>query len=131
MRMKPLLAAPLVLAALVAWWWDAGHGQAWLAVQTGTRCGATGVHYCYWSGFGSVMPWVLFSMGSLFAALVLAFRHVNCHVKGCPRVGRFPLAGGEFKVCGHHHPDWEGGHPPMRLMHERHRAWHRERAAAP
>ena len=104
---------PLAVLAVVVGtgaWWDTG-GQHWFAYQTGVYCGSTGQRYCYWSGFGSVLPWALFTMGGVFAGVLLFFRHVNCHTPGCPRVGRYPMAGGEFKVCGHHHPGWEGKHP--------------------
>jgi hypothetical protein len=117
------------VAGLLTWWWN-DAGQHWLAIQTGTcpevgSCNSgTGGHYGYWSGFGSVFPWVLLGLGGIFTAVGLHWRHVNCHEKGCPRIGRFPAAGGDFRYCGHHHPDWEGKHPSREHIlarHERHR----------
>lgn len=69
---------------------------------------AVGVHpypagtpwtYQLWSGFIPGM-----TISSVFAGVASHVRLVNCHVHGCPRVGRYPLAGGEFKVCGKHSP---------------------------
>ena len=64
--------AGLCLAA--GFWWDAGHGQAWLASHTGTdycvnipaRYLQVCKSYGFWSGFGSVIPWSLFSLGGIF-----------------------------------------------------------------
>jgi hypothetical protein len=116
----------LVTVAGVAIWWDNG-GQSWAAHQTGTYCGATGTQYCYWSGFGSVMPWVLLTMGGIFAGIIGGLRAINCHEKGCPLIGRYPIADGRFKYCGKHHPDWKGKHPPREHILGLHRA-HREQA---
>jgi hypothetical protein len=41
--------------------------------------------------------------GAFAAAYVLARKH-NCHVKGCMRLGRFPIEGTGYVVCNHHHP---------------------------
>ena len=117
-----VFAALCIAAGL---WWDLGHGQHWLAYQTGTYCGTTGTRYCYWSGFGSVFPWVAFSMGGIFAGLAVGLRKVNCHQPGCPRIGRYPDAGGSFHYCGKHHPGWEGKHPSQEhrdRMHHLHMA---------
>lgn len=129
--MKPRWWSGLVvlwcLIAVAVWWWHWRGGQHWAAYQTGTYCGSTGPRYCYWSGFGSVFPWVMLSMGGIFTGLAVLVRHVNCHEPGCPWIGKYPIAGGAFKVCGKHHPDWEGKHPPPGHMHEMHR---RHKAAA-
>jgi hypothetical protein len=121
-----LIPAFCVAAGL---WWDLGHGQAWMATWTGTdNCVNVPAHYLqvckhygFWSGFGSVIPWALFSMGGIFAGVTLAFRHTNCHEKGCWRIGKYQLAGGEFKVCRYHHPDLKGEHPTLDHMRLRHR----------
>ena len=63
----------------------------------------SGPWYAFWSGFGSDLGEIAI-MGSLLA---LVRRH-NCHVKGCPRLGRHPVAGTTWTVCRRHHPD---GHP--------------------
>jgi hypothetical protein len=123
------VAVGLAIVALATVWFIYWHGQGFLAVQTGTRCGSTGVQYCYWSGFGSVFPWVLLGSGGVLAVLYLHARHINCHQPGCWRVGRFNLAGGEFRVCGKHHPGWEGKHPTRAHLLARHHE-HEARSAA-
>ena len=126
------VAAAVTACALIGFWWDAGHGQTWVAVHTGTDyCASlppgqaltTCRSYGFWSGFGSVIPWSLFSMGGIFAGLVMGLRHVNCHEPGCWRMGKYPLAGGEFKVCGKHNPDFEGKHPRKGQIAARHREY--------
>ncbi len=134
--MRKIWLIPAAFAALcvaTGFWWDAGHGQAWFAVQTGTdycvnipaRYLSVCKHYGFWSGFGSVVPWALFSMGGIFAGLAVGLRHINCHEPGCLWIGRYADAGGAFKYCGTHHPGWQGKHPPKehRLrMHHLHMA---------
>jgi hypothetical protein len=113
-RLWIVIAIGLVALAIIWWFTD---GQHWLAIQTGTcptrgdcNTGA-GPHYEYWSGFGSVFPWSLLTLGGIASIFVAQIRHLNCHEHGCPRIGRFSVAGGEFKYCGKHHPDWKGKHP--------------------
>lgn len=57
----------------------------------------SGPWYGFWSGIGG-------DLSILAAPLVLLRRH-NCHVKGCPRLGRHPVPGTGFVVCRRHHPD--------------------------
>jgi hypothetical protein len=112
-------------------WWDNG-GQHWLAIHTGTdycqvppRLLTVCRAYNYHSGFGSVYPWVLLTMGGIFGFLIAHLRLWNCHETGCPRLGIYPVAGGAFRYCGKHHPDWQGKHPSrehIHLMHTRHKA---------
>lgn len=32
------------------------------------------------------------------------WRAHNCHAASCLRIGRYPIAGGQFRVCRKHHP---------------------------
>lgn len=67
----------------------------WFAVHTGTD--APGDHfYNFWSGFGSDLGEV-----TLIAALFGGWRHVNCHTKGCWRVGHYEVEvnGQQYRVC--------------------------------
>lgn len=99
----------------VGLWWDLGHGQAWLATFTGTdycvnlpvRYQDVCKHYGFWSGFGSVIPWSLFSLGGIFTAIALFWRTNTCGRHWwCWRKPSHPLAGNEhFKLCAKHHPD--------------------------
>lgn len=123
-----ILAVLAVLSIAAGFWWDAGQGQTWLASHTGTdycvnlpaRYQQVCKAYGFWSGFGSVIPWALFSMGGIFAGLAVGLRKVNCHERGCPRIGRYSDAGGLFHYCGAHHPGWEGKHPSREHRHRLH-----------
>jgi hypothetical protein len=55
--------------------------------------------YAFYSGFGPFAVSVLtlaLSIGTILFA-------VNCHVHGCLRIGKYPMVGGQFKVCRKHH----------------------------
>jgi hypothetical protein len=57
----------------------------------------SGRWYLWWSGpFADV---------ALFSAPIVLLRKHNCHVKGCPRLGRHGVPGTGFVVCRRHHPD--------------------------
>lgn len=56
--------------------------------------------YLFWSGPGSDIG-ELAIVGSLFGLI----RHKNCHVKWCPRLGRYAVDGTSWTVCRRHHPD--------------------------
>lgn len=57
----------------------------------------TGNWYLWWSGFGS-------DLGLIAAAATVVWKH-NCPVKGCNRIGKFPLTDGSgYFVCSKHHP---------------------------
>lgn len=54
--------------------------------------------YQLWSGFIPALAVV-----SLVGGLWSHYKHVNCHVHRCWRVGRYIVRG--YKVCHRHHPD--------------------------
>lgn len=61
-------------------------------------------NYDFFSGSGPV--WVTTFFGSsVFSTLWV---HLNCHTDGCGRIGRFPVAGGQYKVCRKHHREIVG-----------------------
>lgn len=41
---------------------------------------------------------------ALIGGLIGAWHKVNCHVKGCPRIGRQQVKGTTWVVCRKHHP---------------------------
>ena len=88
-----------------------------IAKVFGVGSSANGWTYSWWSGFGSCLAY--------FGAIGVALRHLNCHAKGCPRLGRFTIAGGKFKVCHRHHPSQQvDGHSvPLDVLHQAHRDW--------
>ena len=92
--------------------------QHWLAVHTGT-VNEPGPYYGFWSGFGSDLT--EFAAAFAFAAgLIMSYRHKNCHVHRCFRIGRHPAAGGQYMTCRRHSPD-----PQVRAglrVHHIHRA---------
>jgi len=56
-------------------------------------------NYAFFSGFGA---WLSSTLG-LTTIIVTMYKHLNCHADQCMRIGRFPVAGGAYKVCRHHH----------------------------
>lgn len=58
-------------------------------------------NYDFTSGIGPMLLTAV-SMTTLISGM---FRHANCHVDGCWRLARYPVAGGQFRVCRRHHPD--------------------------
>lgn len=60
----------------------------------------SGAAYLFWSGFGSDLAYL--------GAISFAWHHLNCHAKGCYRIGRHPVSGTPFKTCRKHHPEIDG-----------------------
>ena len=52
--------------------------------------------YLFWGGFGSCL--------TEFAIVGLVWRKVNCHAKGCYRVGLHKVDGTPYITCKKHHP---------------------------
>lgn len=107
-------AAAVVAIVLICWglWYHGmDHG---IGIDT-----QTSLEYAYFSGFGAWLSSTL-GLSSIVAAVVL---HLNCHAPQCPRVGRYPIAGGQYKVCRRHHPDPEirEGRAILAHMHHKHR----------
>lgn len=82
-----------------------GDMQHWITVHTGSSNSAgVAPNYNFWSGFGSDLgEYVIVS--SLAGGIAMSARKHNCHVHGCPWIGRYHLAGGQYVVCRKHHPD--------------------------
>src|SRR5437868_11928394 len=55
--------------------------------------------YDAWSGVASDVTELV-----IVGGIVAAIHHVNCHVKGCWRLGRHPVEGTPYKTCRKHHP---------------------------
>jgi hypothetical protein len=73
----------------------------WFEVHTGT-VNESGPYYGFWSGFGSDI-----GEATLVVGVWAAWRHHNCHVKGCARLGR-PVDGTPYVACPRHHPAHQG-----------------------
>jgi hypothetical protein len=54
----------------------------------------------FWGGFGSCL--------TEFAIVAVVWRKVNCHAKGCYRVGLHKVDGTPYITCKKHHPTHPG-----------------------
>jgi hypothetical protein len=112
------LAAPL-LGALVTWW---PRVRNEFFVLLGSRNESGG-----WYGFNSGAAGAFYM--SALPALGLLWYHHTCHDSPwCLRWGKYPAAGGLFRLCRHHHPDLQGKRPRRELIHRLHAA-HKARPA--
>lgn len=76
----------------------------WLALHTGTLHGGPDQYYNFWSGFGSDLGEATL-ISAVGIGVYTGARKVNCHTKGCWRIGHHPLDGTPYILCRHHHPD--------------------------
>ena len=76
----------------------------WLALHTGTLHGGPDLYYNFWSGFGSDLGEATL-ITAVGVGVYTGVRKVNCHTKGCWRIGHHPLEGTPYILCRHHHPD--------------------------
>ena len=65
----------------------------------GVRPRTPSTAYNWWSGAGSDVGEL-----AILGALITGYRHVNCHTKGCFRIGHHPVEGTTYKTCRRHHP---------------------------
>jgi hypothetical protein len=96
-----LLVAILILALLIGF---LGALRHWFALHTGTLHGGPDVYYNFWSGFGSDLGEATL-ISAVCIGVYTGVRRVNCHTKGCWRIGHHPLEGTPFILCKHHHPE--------------------------
>lgn len=92
-----LAGVVFVVLALVFW----HDTSAWFLRYTGSN-DEGGPIYGFVSGTGGAIPDLL-----ILGSIVTFYRHANCHVKGCPRIGK-PVDGTPYRACHVHHPDHEG-----------------------
>jgi hypothetical protein len=70
----------------------------WLLTVTGVNIPSTGSGwYNFWSGFGSD-----FGELAILGSIVALYKHHNCGVKGCWRIGRHDVAGTPYMTCHKH-----------------------------
>lgn len=117
LRWMTLLALVLLALACVTWW---PHIRNEFFVIAGNRNEAGG-WYGYWSGQAGglrVFEWPVI--------IGLLYWHHTCHESPwCLRWGKYPAAGGLFKLCAFHHPDLQGARPHhdlIRRLHREHKA---------
>jgi hypothetical protein len=92
------LAAIVLVALAIAYWSDTA---SWFLRYTGADA-EPGTWYGFWSGFGGSIPDFL-----ILGSIITVYRHHNCHVKGCPRLGK-PVDGTPYLACPVHHPAHSG-----------------------
>jgi hypothetical protein len=97
-----LLAIGIVvgLAFLIAFFGAVRH---WFAVHTGTLHGGPDLYYNFWSGFGSDLGEATL-ISAVGIGVYTGARKVNCHTKGCWRIGHHALDGTPYILCKKHHP---------------------------
>jgi hypothetical protein len=113
----------LPVAGLVIWS-AAAHPWGWLyglGVHPYPASSSTPWTYQLWSGFIPAL-----TVTGLLASAIGLYRHANCHVTRCFRLARYPVAGGQFKVCAKHHPDEQVragkvSHEHILRLHREHR----------
>ena len=130
MKWRPIvivLAACAVVVGLGIWLQHLRLVGHWLQVHTGT-VNEPGPYYGFWSGFGSDLE-EFGILGAIGATIYSLVRKYNCHEPGCWRIGNHPAAGGQFHLCYHHHPDFQGKKPTHEVIERLHRE-HLERQAA-
>ena len=93
-----VLIVAVLLALVIVYWTTTAH---WFLRYTGADA-ESGTWYGFWSGFGGSIPDFL-----ILGSIVTVYRHHNCHVKGCLRLGR-QVEGTPYLACPIHHPDHEG-----------------------
>jgi hypothetical protein len=96
-----LLLLVVGIALLIAFFAGVRH---WLALHTGTLHGGPDLYYNFWSGFGSDIGEATL-ISAVGIGVYTGVRKVNCHTKGCWRIGHHPLDGTPYILCRHHHPD--------------------------
>jgi membrane protein YdbS with pleckstrin-like domain len=99
-----LIAAVIILAIVSVFF---PHFVPWVIGVWPVPAG-TSPWYQFWSGFFIVIL-------SLVTSTWL--RKQNCHVRWCWRLGRFPVADGQFCVCRHHSPDVRVRHNKVTFEH--------------
>ena len=91
----------VIIALLIGLYGEVRH---WVAVHTGTLHGGPDIYYNFWSGFGSDLGEATL-ITAVGVGVYTGVRKVNCHTKGCWRIGHHPLDGTPYILCRHHHPD--------------------------
>ncbi len=96
-----LLVLVVGIAFIIAFFDVVRH---WLALHTGTLHGGPDLYYNFWSGFGSDLGEATL-ISAVGIGVYTGVRKVNCHTKGCWRIGHHKLDGTPYILCRHHHPD--------------------------
>ena len=85
---------------------------------------AVGSFHWFWNPGGKfyvLISGVVADLG-LLGGLTLVFRRLNCHVKGCWRIGHHDVEGTPYKVCRKHHPSVPASGATAKHVADAHRA---------
>jgi hypothetical protein len=121
-----LLLLILVIALVIAF---VGALRHWFALHTGTLHGGPDVYYNFWSGFGSDLGEATL-ISAVGIGVYTGLRKVNCHTKGCWRIGHHALAGTPYILCKHHHPEVPNHGPTHEFILKQHHKIKLEQEAA-
>lgn len=84
----------------------------WLQNITGTNIPSAGSKwYNFWSGFGSD-----FGEIAILGSILALYRHHNCKMKGCWRIGHHSVSGTPYVTC-HKHATLDN-HKKLHKQHE-------------
>jgi hypothetical protein len=123
MKSKQILLGLVIGAIVVALIQFYPDWQHWIAYETGSaNTSSSPPNYDYWSGFGSVFPWSMGTLGSLLALIWVHTKKANCHTHKCLRIGSYPV--GDYKVCKKHHFEATGSHPTIEHIREHYQRKH-------
>src|SRR5208282_2072255 len=89
-----IVAGVAAIVLLVAFFASLRH---WASVHTGTA-NETGIYYAFWSGFGADLGEATL-ITAVAAGVYTGARKVNCHTKGCWRIGHHPLESTPYILC--------------------------------
>lgn len=112
------------VVCLVLWYWPQVRDETF--VLLGNRNEAGGWEG-FWSGFGGSFP----DIAVITGALAWYLHHTCGDHPACLRWGKYPAAGGLFRLCHVHHPDLQGQRPHRELIHRLHREHLNRQAGAP
>jgi hypothetical protein len=112
------------IALLIAFFGAIRH---WAAIHTGTS-DESGIYYGFWSGFGSDLGEATL-ITAVGVGVYTGARKVNCHTKGCWRIGHHVLEGTPYILCRHHHPGVPTRGPSHEYILEEHRKFKEAQAA--
>jgi hypothetical protein len=121
-----LLLAIVCVALLIAF---VGALRHWFALHTGTLHGGPDIYYNFWSGFGSDLGEATL-ISAVCIGVYTGVRKVNCHTKGCWRIGHHLLEGTPYILCKHHHPEVPNHGATHEAILAQHRRFKLEKAAA-
>jgi hypothetical protein len=97
----------------------------WFALHTGILNGGPDKYYNFWSGFGSDLGEATL-ISAVGIGVYTGVRKVNCHTRGCWRIGHHRLDGTPYILCRHHHPDVPNGGASHQHILEQHRKFKKE-----